>query len=197
MHCRSLAVALFAMVSLIAAGAPPDKPAAPPAAPQAAPPPADGPQATFTDSLLDNLVGEWHAAVRFPNRSAEHTVKAEWVLNHQFLQIHMKDVAKPPQYEAMVYVGFDHAADKYVLHWIDTFGGKFSETLGYAVRPEKGNNAIQFAFSYPDGEFRNSFAWHLESKTWTMLLEQKDDKGQWKLFAEETLRRIVNSQSRP
>ena len=34
----------------------------------------------------------------------ENRVKAEWVLNHQFLLVHMKDVNSPPNYEAMVFI---------------------------------------------------------------------------------------------
>jgi hypothetical protein len=54
--------------------------------------PADGPKRIFRDPFIEQLVGEW-------------AVKAEWVLNHQFLQLHTKDVALPAAYEALVYIG--------------------------------------------------------------------------------------------
>ena len=61
----------------------------------------------------------------------ENSVKAEWVLNHQFLLVHIKDGSSPPIYEAMVFIGYDNTSERCVAHWIDVFGGRFSETLGY------------------------------------------------------------------
>jgi hypothetical protein len=51
----------------------------------------------------------------------------------QFLQIHMKDVADPPAYEALVLIGYAHADKRYVAHWCDTYGGKFS-AVGHGRR---------------------------------------------------------------
>jgi hypothetical protein len=49
-------------------------------------------------------------------------------LDHQFLRLEMKDVATPPAYEATVYIGYDKTGERYVAHWLDVFGGRFSET---------------------------------------------------------------------
>ena len=146
----------------------------------------DGRDRTFKDNLLDNLVGDWNIARKFKTRKAESTAKVEWVLNHQFLLIKMKDVNNPPQYEANIYVGYDNASDRYVAHWIDVFGGRFSETLGYGTR---NGNSIKFVFEYPDGPFLNTFSWDPEKKAWTFLMQQKDAQGKWTLFAEDTLLR--------
>ena len=56
------------------------------------------------------------------------------VLQRQFLRVHMKDLATPPDYEAMIFIGYDNASERYVAHWIDVFGGRISETLGYGTR---------------------------------------------------------------
>lgn len=148
--------------------------------------PLDGPHRIFKDELLENLVGEWKLARKIRGRSAENTVKVEWVLNHQFLRIHMKDVATPPNYEAMVFVGYDNMSERYVVHWIDVFGGRASETLGYGKRD---GNSIKFVFEYPDGPFHNTFTWNPADKTWTFLGEQKNKEGKWATFAEDKLRR--------
>src|SRR5262245_20096624 len=87
--------------------------------------PLDGPTRIFKDELLENLVGEWKLSRQIRGRAVENTVKVDWVLNHQFLRIHMKDVQNPPSYEAMVFVGYDNTSDHYVVHWIDIFGGRF------------------------------------------------------------------------
>src|SRR6185295_8116733 len=105
--------------------------------------PLDGPNRQFKDELLENLVGDWKLTRQFKTRKAENTAKVEWVLNHQFLRIHMKDVAPQSQYEAIVFVGYDNASDRYLAHWIDVFGARFSETLGYGKRD---GNSIKFVF---------------------------------------------------
>ncbi len=146
--------------------------------------PLDGRERIFHDELLDNLVGDWKITRKFKTRTAENTANVEWVLNHQFLLIKMKDVNNPPQYEANIYVGYDNASDRYVAHWIDVFGGRFSETPGYGTRA---GNSIKFVFEYPDGPFLNTFTWNPDKKSWTFLMQQKDPNGKWTLFAEDTL----------
>jgi hypothetical protein len=150
--------------------------------------PLDGSNRPFKDDLLENLVGDWKLTGQMRTRTVENTVKVEWVLNHQFLRIHFRDVATPPQYEAMVFVGYDNASDRYVAHWIDVFGGRFSETLGYGKRD---GNAIKFVFEYPDGPFHNTFTWNPSDKSWTFLMEQKNKEGKWTTFATDTLRRAT------
>lgn len=154
--------------------------------PIAAQGPLDGRNRIFHDELLDHLVGDWKLTRKIRGQTAENTVKAEWVLQHQFLRVHMKDLATPPDYEAMIFIGYDNASERYVAHWIDVFGGRISETLGYGARA---GNRIKFVFEYPDGPFHNTFTWDAEAKTWTCLLEQKDQTGKWKEFAVDQLHR--------
>ena len=148
--------------------------------------PLDGPGRVFHDELLDNLVGDWKIARKFKTRTVDNTATAEWVLNNQFLLIHMKDANSPPQYEANIYVGFDNTSDRYVAHWIDVFGARVSETMGFGSRS---GNSIKFVFEYPDGPFLNTFTWNPEKKSWTFLMQHKDPNGKWILFAEDTLAR--------
>lgn len=146
--------------------------------------PLDGPSRIFNDDLLNNLVGDWKLNREIQGRTAENAVTVEWVLNHQFLRIHMKDVKKPATYEAMVFVGYDNTSERYVAHWLDVFGGRFSETLGYGSRT---GNAIKFVFEYPDGPFHNTFTWIAETKSWSFLMEHKNKAGKWVVFARDTL----------
>jgi hypothetical protein len=147
--------------------------------------PLDGRNRTFQDPFLENLAGRWILTRTMRGRTTESAFDAEWVLNHQFLRIRMKDTADPP-YEAHVYVGYDNASDRYVAHWLDVFGGRFSETLGYGRRS---GNSIEFVFEYGDGPFRNRLTWDPGAKTWSFLLTQKDASGKWTTFSEERLRR--------
>ena len=144
---------------------------------------ADGPQKIFHDELLDHMVGDWHLSGSVMGEAADHQVKVEWVLNHQFLRIHEKATAPSKTgllYEAMVMVGYDNASERYAAHWIDVFGGRFSETLGYGHRD---GNKIEFLFEYPDGPFRTTFRWDPETKAWHWQMRQKDKSGAWTDFA--------------
>jgi hypothetical protein len=121
-------------------------------------------------------------------RAAEHTVSVEWVLNHQFLRISEKDDALASSdrvpYEAMIMVGYDNTSERYVAHWNDVFGGRFSETLGYGTRA---GNEIRFVFEYPDGPFHTTFCWNPETHQWKWLMQQKNKSGLLTEFADLTL----------
>jgi hypothetical protein len=107
-----------------------------------------------------------------------------WVLNHQFLQVHEKDLATAPAYEAGVMVGYDNLSERYVAHWLDVFGGRFSETLGYGTRS---GDQIEFVFEYPDGPLRTIFRWVPDKKQWQWHMRTKDNSGKWVEFSNLTL----------
>jgi len=118
-------------------------------------------------------------------KPVEQSFTAEWVLAHQFLLLSMKDMAQPPAYEAHVYLGYDNASERYVAHWIDVFGGRFSETLGYGPREK---DAVHLVFEYPDGPFHTTFTANSDG-TWSVLMRHRDAAGAWVTFGEYTLRR--------
>src|SRR5882672_2251090 len=60
----------------------------------------DGREHPLQDSFLDGLAGDWQAIRVMKNRTVENIVHGEWVLNHQFLRLHYRDVASPSKYEA-------------------------------------------------------------------------------------------------
>lgn len=143
----------------------------------------DGPSHVFHDDLLDHLQGHWKAVGSIHGQPAEVQVSAEWVLNHQFLKLHEKSSS----YEADIYVGFDNASERYVVHWIDVFGGRSSETLGYGTRS---GDSVRLVFEYPDGPFHNTLFWKPETKSWRFLLETKTSRGEWKTFADQAVTKV-------
>jgi hypothetical protein len=145
----------------------------------------DGPKRIFKDEFIENLVGDWKLTRTIRGTEVENTVHVEWVLNHQFLQVHMKDVGTPPAYEAIVLIGYAYADQKYVAHWCDTYGGKFS-AIGHGKRS---GDSIEFEFHYPDGPFYNTFNWDPKTKSWTFRMENQNKEGKRALFAVHTLRR--------
>jgi len=153
--------------------------------PQSKPEPLDGVNRPFHDDVLDHLEGRWKISGVILKQPREMSLTAEWVLNHQFLFLDEKDAntsAGKPGYEAHIYIGYDNASERYVIHWIDIFGGRFSETLGYGSRA---GNSIRFNFEYPDGPFHNTFTWSPQDQSWHFFLEQKGEEGKWKTFADQ------------
>jgi hypothetical protein len=141
--------------------------------------------AEWRDDLAEHLSGSWKVSGQVMGCEAHHDVDAEWTLNHQFLRIHEKTAASAPasehRYEAIWFLGYDAVSERYVLHLMDVFGGRFSETLGYGVR---NGNEIRFVFEYPDGPFHTTFRWSPEHENWQWLMEQKDKDGKWTTFAD-------------
>jgi hypothetical protein len=148
-------------------------------------PRVDGPEVRFEDALLEQMTGNWKLSRKIGQRLEENDAHVEWILNHQFLQIHMKDSKTPPAYEALVQIGYDHENERYVVYWLDTFGGKFSEK-GFGTRVAQ---SIRFVFHYPDGLLHNTFTWDADHQTWRSLIEQQDEQGQWSVFAEDSFQR--------
>ena len=147
--------------------------------------------AEWHDDLVDHMAGAWKLEGQVMGHDAHHEVQAEWALNHQFLRIHEKTSASAPadehKYEATWVLGYDPVSERYVLHLLDVFGGRFSETLGYGTRD---GDAIRFIFEYPDGPFHTTFRWSRDKDSWQWLMEQKNKDGKWTNFADLKLTRV-------
>lgn len=138
------------------------------------------------------MVGTWKLGGQVMGQEAHHEVRAGWILNHQFLRMEEKTASSAPStehpYDALWFLGYDSISDRYVLHLIDVFGGRFSETLGYGTRE---GNEIRFVFEYPDGPFHTTFRWNPNKDTWEWLMEQKDKNGKRAPFADLKLSRVA------
>jgi len=146
----------------------------------------DQPPRSLNDALLEKMTGKWTLTGTLLKQNATHCVTAKWVLNHQFLEIHEKDAAAQPAYEAIVLVGWDGVSERYVAHWIDIFGGRTSETIGYGIRS---GDRIEFRLEYPDGPFLTTFHWSPEHGEWQWLMRTKNKSGQWEEFGNMNLAR--------
>ena len=137
------------------------------------------------DPFLENLTGKWKIERKIRGTLVANTLEAKWVLQHRFLQLRMKDLSNPPQYEALVMIGWDGLNERYVVHWMDIYGGRLS-AIGYGKRD---GNTIEFRFDYPDGPFYNTFQWQPADQGWSMILENSDKDGKRVPFAEDRVRR--------
>lgn len=139
----------------------------------------------FNDTLLNHLSGQWLATGKIGNEAVVYEASVSWILNHQFLELNLTDTASSPVYVAKVIIGYDCDNYLYVAHWIDNFGGRFSETLGYGTRQ---NQSIVFKFDYPEGTLQNTFTWNVEDKTWTSQSVVQNEMKDWNEFGTITFR---------
>lgn len=139
----------------------------------------------FDDPLLEKLAGQWTLTGKIGERPVENNFTAQWVLNHQFLELNFADVATPPTYFAKVSIGYDCTTARYVAHWLDSFGGQFS----IKGTGEKKEETIEFVFEYPDGPFVNKFIYDSQQDTWHFHMTGKNAKGEWTVFGDEYLKR--------
>jgi hypothetical protein len=143
----------------------------------------DGPRGRFDDDLIANLEGQWRIARQIRGTTVHNAARAAWVLNHQFLQLHMKDVADPPQYEAIVLIGYVYSDKQYVAFWTDTFGAKFAGV----GRGTRNGHTVEFRFGEPEVTFFNTFTWFPERREWVFRMESPAASGGRALFAVDTL----------
>lgn len=141
-------------------------------------------QAPPRDPFLDQLVGTWQASGTIGGDRIGYDVQAKWTLENNFLEIDLTDTAKVVQYMAHVYIGYDGRSERYVMHWLDNLGARFSETLGYGTLKD---NTIAFRFEYPDGPFINALSYDRSSRSWTMHSTTKNSKGEWEVFGDVRL----------
>ena len=72
------------------------------------------------------------------------------------------------------------------MHLFDTFGASYARTVGIGKRH---GNSVEFLFNYPNGLFSNTFIWNRETVEWEMILRQREESGEWRVFAKKTLER--------
>lgn len=140
----------------------------------------------FNDNLLDKLTGHWMATGKVGEDKVDYSFSVQWVLNHQFLEMTFADTATKPLYTAKVFIGYDCQKEKYVIHWMDNFGGAFSETLGYGVKKDQ---SIEMSFEYPAGHLLNTFSFDEKNNQWTSHSVTKDETGNWVTFGHILLHR--------
>ncbi|RME29979.1 MAG: DUF1579 domain-containing protein [Candidatus Zixiibacteriota bacterium] len=140
-----------------------------------------------TDPMLSSLVGKWRMVGQVMKKDVEYRAEGKWILNKQFLRFSMVDVQEPPQYEAQVFIGYDSSGENYIVHWLDTFGGAYSTTLGTGkVQPD----SIELLFPYEGKPFRDIITLDKDKKAGRFLIEYLAEDGEWQEFARYTLQRI-------
>jgi hypothetical protein len=151
--------------------------------------PAFGQQAPFNDPLVDHLAGKWVLTGKMDKGQVTHDLTAEWVLAHQYLELHEvsreKNKDGSPAYQATVYIGWGAKKQIYDCVWLDDYGSISTQSLGYA---KPSGDSIAFVFQDRDdpGTFHTTFTWHPKDETWSMDMDQVTN-GKSSVFARTIL----------
>lgn len=152
--------------------------------------PAFAQQATFADPLVDHLAGKWVLTGQMDKGPVTHDLTAEWVLAHQYLEIHETSREKNKDgslvYQATVFIGWDAGKKIYDVVWLDDYGSISTQSLGYAT---PNGNSLAFVFHNRDdaGGFHTTFTWHPENGTWSMDMDNVTTAGKTETFSRTTL----------
>jgi hypothetical protein len=133
---------------------------------------------TFQDALLDQFTGHWILDGTIDSRQTVHDVDAAWVLGHQYLQFHEasheKDSANAPLYDAIVYIGWDAPAKRYVCLWLDCTGGGGLNPGAFAYA-NPGGDSLAFLFQIgPKVKFHTTFAYERTTGAWRWTMDSED-----------------------
>ena len=137
-------------------------------------------------AALKALDGEWIMTGDVMGEPVTYRMVAGPVLQGAFTEIHMYDVQVPSQYEARVLLGHDEDGKTVIVHWMDSFGARYSVPHGTGTASE---DTIQFTIPYEKGAFRDTFTYDPDANTWLFVLESAQPDGKWKHFARYTVRR--------
>jgi len=138
------------------------------------------------EPFLSALEGTWTMRGQVRGEPVVYALRASRTLAGRFLELHMRDVASPPAYEARVFIGADTAATRVVVHWLDSFGAAFSVPHG---RGRVSGDTLRFDIAYSDGTFRDTIIRHRGKDSWQLTIEASDGRGGWRSFAAYEVRR--------
>jgi hypothetical protein len=142
-------------------------------------------QSPVSSPLLDHLAGKWVMQGTVGKQPVTHDFDAEWVLQHHYLR--SREVSREkndkgePQYEAMVYIGWNEKTKQYACVWMDVYGGATPESIGLAA-PKENQLAFVFANEHGETSFTNTFIYDPKTNAWENRLDNVV-KGEAKPFA--------------
>ena len=139
------------------------------------------------DAYLDDLRGQWIMQGTFGDKPVKYGAVGERVMEGAWLRLQMVDTAKPPQYKADVFFGYDAKAGDFIIHWLDQFGAAGARVVGTGRRD---GEKLVFTFPYAEGLFRDTLRRDKPAGMWTLLLESQRKDGTWSTFANFKLMRL-------
>lgn len=144
----------------------------------------------FHDDLLDHLVGKWHDTAVAHGSTFTSEIDASWVLNHQYLLIHLKSNEVVPwwgvQMEYYEYIGYNHYKQRYTIHGMSIEGDEdLSEGFSYGYR--NGNDFKNIAKFGADTNIVQHLIWQPESNIWLIQSRPEINGKEGELFLDMKL----------
>lgn len=139
-------------------------------------------------ALLTDLEGKWTMRGDVRGKPVTYTMEAQPTLQGKFVELHMRDVQVPAQYEARVFIGVDAATGAVIAHWMDNHGAENS--IPHATGHIAGDT-LQFTFPYKHASFRDTFTYDRKAGSWLFVLEAQQADGSWKHFARYQVEKAV------
>jgi hypothetical protein len=144
------------------------------------------------DLYLDDLRGPWIMQGTFGDKAFKYDAVGKRVLSSTWLQIHIVDAANPPKYQAVVFLGYDHEAGIFIVHWIDTWGAAGARVVATGHRD---GERLVIVFPYAAGTLRDTFQRDRSSRIWTVLVESQEKDGTWSAFGNFRLTRPMKQKT--
>ena len=141
------------------------------------------PVATYDDQrprLLQLLDGNWTMTGDVMGQPVVYNMVAGPTLANAFTELYMKDAAAVPEYEARVFIGYDHESGAIITHWMDSFGAAYSIPHGTGTMTDR---MIRFIVPYDERPFRDTLIYDSANRSWQLVIEARNDDGTWKHFA--------------
>ncbi|TKK65390.1 hypothetical protein FC093_19975 [Ilyomonas limi] len=144
----------------------------------------------FHDDLLDHLVGKWNVTSIAHGSPFTSVIDASWILNHQYLVIHLKSNEVIPwwhvQMEYYEYIGYNHYQKRYTVHGMSIEGDEdLSEGFSYGYR--NGNDFKTVAKFGADANIVQHFIWHPETNSWNIQSRQEINGKEGDIFLDMKL----------
>jgi hypothetical protein len=123
----------------------------------------------FHSDLLNHLVGKWYITSIAHGHPFTSNLEAKWILNHQFLHIHLKSHQVIPwwhvQMEYEEFIGYNPTSKRYVFHGMSIEGGNDpSDGFGFGYR--NGNEFKTVGKFGSDSLIVQRFTWIPQSNSW-------------------------------
>ena len=144
-------------------------------------------------ALLSHFAGTWALRGTIAGKQTTHDVQAEWVLNHEYLQLREisreKNAGGGAAYEAIIYIGWDAKAQQYVCLWLDTTSGD-GLSSGVIARANQAGDSIPFIFKLSaSDQVHTTFSYDEATDTWQWVIDNIDN-GRTQRFADVKLARV-------
>jgi len=131
----------------------------------------------FHDDLLNHLAGTWNVMATANGKSFTATLKAEWVMCHQYFHIYERANEIIPWLHAPLeiefYIGYNHNSRRYIVHELNVFGsdGPY-EGFCYAYRNADEIKLLKKCESDSNTVTIQRFTWEPASGSWQSEMRQ-------------------------